>query len=128
VMNRWLGTGSLLLLVAVALGLRCPQLDRRPMHNDEAVNALKVQRLWEQGAYAYDPDEYHGPTLPYATLPFIRASGARDFSQLSEKTLRLVPVFFGVGLILLLPLLADGLGWAAVLVAGLLTAISPAMV
>src|SRR5262245_49659559 len=100
-MNRWLGLG-LLLALAGALALRCPQLDRRPMHNDEAVNALKIQALWERGVYTYDPDEYHGPTLHYATLPFIWLSGARDFTQLSEKTLRLVTVFFGVALIPLL--------------------------
>ncbi len=126
-MNRWLGLG--LLLVAVgALGLRCPQLDRRPMHNDEAVNALKIQGLWERGTYAYDPNEYHGPLLSYAVLPFLWLSPARNFDQLSEKTLRLAPVFFGVGLIVLLWLLRDALGWRAALCAAVWTAISPAMV
>ncbi len=126
-MNRQLGLGFLL-VVAGALALRCPQLDRRPMHNDEAVNALKIQGLWERGVYAYDPDEYHGPALYYATLPFVWLSPARDFDHLSEKTLRLAPVFFGVALILLLWFLRDGLGWPATLCAGALTAISPAMV
>jgi len=126
-MNRRLGLGFLV-IVAGALVLRCPQLDRRPMHNDEAVNALKIQGLWERGVYAYDPDEYHGPALYYATLPFVWLSPARDFDHLSEKTLRLAPVFFGVTLILLLWLLRDGLGWPAALSAGALTAISPAMV
>jgi len=126
-MNRWLGLG-LLLVLAGALGLRCPQLDRLPMHNDEAVNALKIQGLWEKGSYVYDPNEYHGPTLHYFTLPLVWLSPARDFSQLSEKTLRLAPVIFGVALIVLLWLLRDGLGWPATLMAGLLTAISPAMV
>src|SRR5437763_4977319 len=109
-MNRWLGLG-LLLVAAGALGLRGPQLDRRPLHDDEAVNAVNITRpLWEKGVYAYDPDEYHGPTLHYAALPFIWLSGARDFGQLSEKTLRWTPVFFGVALILLLWCLGDGLG------------------
>src|SRR5436309_5317103 len=98
-MNRWHGLG-LLMVVGGALALRCPQLDRRPMHNDEAVNALKIQALWERGVYVYDPDEYHGPALHYATLPFIWLSGAPDFAHLSEKTLRFGPVFFGVALIL----------------------------
>ena len=126
-MNRWLGLG-LLLVVVGAVGLRCPVLDRRPMHNDEAVNALKIQGLWERGTYAYDPNEYHGPALFYATLPFLWLGPAPDFSQLTEKTLRLVPVFFGVGLIVLLWFLGDALGRTAALFAGVLTAISPAMV
>lgn len=126
-MNRWLGLG-LLLVAAGALALRSPSLDRRPMHNDEAVNALKLQALWERGEYAYDPDEFHGPTLHYFALPFLRVSGARSVGDLSEHTLRLVTVAFGVGLILLLGLLADGLGRPATLGAAALTALSPAMV
>src|SRR5438067_6662312 len=126
-MKRWSAL-LLLLALAAALALRLPQLDTRPLHNDEAVNAIKVSELWQQGRYAYDPDEYHGPALHYATLPFIWLSPARDFSQLGEKTLRLVPVFFGVALILLLWLLRDGLGPTATLFAAGLTAISPAMV
>src|SRR5689334_15134136 len=126
-MNRRLGLGLLLAAVA-ALALRVPQLDLRPMHNDEAVNALKIQDLWQHGHYAYDPNEYHGPSLHYATLPFIWLGPARDFSQLSEKNLRLVTVVFGVALIFLLWLLRDGLGTSATLIAAGLTAISPAMV
>ena len=59
---------GLLLACIVALALRCPLLDQRPMHNDEAVNAVKFGQLWEGGVYRYDPNEYHGPSLFYATL------------------------------------------------------------
>jgi predicted membrane-bound mannosyltransferase len=41
----------------------------RPVHTDEAVHSIKFKGLWEDGKYRYDPDEYHGPTLYYATLP-----------------------------------------------------------
>jgi uncharacterized protein (TIGR03663 family) len=126
-MNRWAGLG-LLLITLGALALRSPQLGLRPMHNDEAVNALKIQGLLETGHYAYDPNEHHGPTLYYATLPFVWFSGARDANALSESTLRAVAVFFCLALILLLWLMADGLGRTAVLAAGVLTALSPAMV
>jgi uncharacterized protein (TIGR03663 family) len=119
---------GLFLITLCALALRAPELDRRPMHNDEAVNAIKLQGLWEKGIYHYDPDEYHGPLLYYATLPALWLSGAKGFPQVTETTLRLVPVVFGAGLILLLWLLADGLGRAGTLFAGILTAISPAMV
>ena len=54
--------------------------------------------------------------------------GAKSFAETDETTYRLVPVLFGLGLIVLLPLVADGLGRGAVVAAGILTAISPAMV
>jgi uncharacterized protein (TIGR03663 family) len=119
---------AVLLAISGALALRVPNLDTRPLHNDEAVNAVKVSELWQQGHYAYDPDEYHGPTLHYATLPFLWLSGARNAEELADSTLRLAPVVSGVGLILLLLLLADGLGRPAVAWAVIFIAISPAMV
>jgi uncharacterized protein (TIGR03663 family) len=126
-MNRWSAL-AVLLAIAGSLALRVPKLDTRPLHNDEAVNAIKVSELWQHGRYQYDPDEYHGPTLHYATLPFLWLSGARNSDELNDSTLRLAPVVFGVGLILLLLLFADGLGRQAVVWAAVFTAISPAMV
>src|SRR3954463_7060309 len=99
-MNRW-GALGLLLAFAGALALRLPKLDTRPLHNDEAVNAIKVAELWQHGRYAYDPDEYHGPTLHYATLPFLWLSGARDADDVKDATLRYAPIVFGVALIFL---------------------------
>lgn len=127
-MNRWGVLVALLLAIAGALALRLPRLDIRPLHNDEAVNAVKVNELWQHGRYAYDPHEYHGPTLHYFSLPFFWLSGARTSDQLGDTTLRLAPVAFGVGLILLLLLFADGLGRNAAVWAALFTAVSPAMV
>jgi uncharacterized protein (TIGR03663 family) len=99
------------------------------MHNDEAINAIKFRDLWEHDAFQYDPGEFHGPTLCYLTFAWEKLTGApRDFSQLSETRFRLVTILFGVGLVLLLPLIADGLGRRATVWAGLFTAISPAMV
>jgi uncharacterized protein (TIGR03663 family) len=126
-MNRW-SVLALLLAIAGALALRLPRLDTRPLHNDEAVNAVKVNELWQHGRYAYDPHEYHGPTLHYLSLPFFWLSGARTSDQLSDTILRLAPVTFGVGLILLLLLFADGLGRHALSWAAFFTAVSPAMV
>lgn len=126
-MNRWAGLG-LLLIILGALALRSPQLGLRPMHNDEAVNAIKIQELLETGRYAYDPNEHHGPTLYYATFPFVWFSGARDGTRISEASLRAVCVFFGLVLIVLLWLMADGLRVSGALAAAALTAVSPAMV
>jgi len=119
---------ALLVIALVALALRLPQLDRRPMHGDEAVHADKFRGLWQSGVYKYDLNEYHGPTLYYVTLPVVWLSSAKDFADLKESTLRLVPVIFGVGLVLLLGLLHDALGREETLCAAALTAISPAMV
>ena len=126
-MNRWSAL-ALLLAIAGALALRVPQLATRPLHNDEAVNAVKVSELWLHGRYVYDPDEYHGPTLHYATLPFLWLSGAHHSDDLDDATLRLAPVVFGVGLILLLLLFVDGLGRHALAWAAIFIAVSPAMV
>jgi uncharacterized protein (TIGR03663 family) len=117
-----------LLIVAGGLALRLPRLERRPMHGDEAVHAVKFDGLWQTGEYVYDPEEYHGPALYYATLPIVWLGGARTLAETTEATFRLVPVLFGVGLILLLLLVADGLGRGATLAAGALTALSPVLV
>ncbi|MSU63850.1 MAG: TIGR03663 family protein [Pedosphaera sp.] len=126
-MSRWSALG-LLLAIAGALALRVPNLATRPLHNDEAVNAVKVSELWQHGHYAYDPDEYHGPVLHYATLPFIWLSGARSSDDLDDGRLRLAPVAFGVGLILLLPLFSGGLGGRALVWTAIFIAVSPVMV
>ena len=120
---------ALIVLVAAgALALRLPRLNLRPAHGDEAVHTYKFNELWKTGRYVYDSYEYHGPTLYYFTLPVVWASGADDYGQTSMAMYRLVPVLFGVGLILLLWLLRDGLGAGPLLVAAVLTALSPAMV
>ncbi|MCK4342010.1 MAG: TIGR03663 family protein [Phycisphaerae bacterium] len=120
----------ILLLAAAALGLalRAGRLNLRPMHGDEAVHAYKLNELWQTGRYVYDPDEYHGPTLYYLTFPSVWLSGASDWTQTTMATYRIIPVAFGVGLILLLLLVIDGLGRSAAISAGLLAAVSPAMV
>ncbi len=112
----------------VALALRLPRLRQRPMHGDEAVHADKFGELLEDGVYTYDPYEYHGPTLNYLTLIPARLSSAKKLTEISEFTLRIVPVFFGASLVLLVLLIGGGLGRGAAAYAALLTAISPAMV
>ncbi|MHC4666264.1 MAG: flippase activity-associated protein Agl23, partial [Planctomycetota bacterium] len=55
-------------------------------------------------------------------------SGAHNYKEVSEFTLRIVPVLFGVLLVLLLLLLTDGLGGPAACLAAVFTAVSPAFV
>jgi uncharacterized protein (TIGR03663 family) len=127
-MNRWSALAALLLAFAAALALRLPHLSARPLHNDEAVNATKVAELYQHGHYRYDPDEYHGPTLHYFSLPFLWLSKAGNFDKVTDGQLRLVTVFFGAAIILLLPLFFDGLDKRAIAFSALFIAISPAMV
>lgn len=116
-----------LAILTLALLLRLPELDRRPMHTDEAVHAVKFGALLEEGFYQYDPFEYHGPTLNYFTLIPAWLSGKRTFAAIDEFTLRIVPVFFGMLSILLLAGLRQELGRKGLLLALLLLALSPAM-
>jgi uncharacterized protein (TIGR03663 family) len=119
-----------LILAATVFGalLRLTFLEQRPMHGDEAVHAVKFGELLEEGYYQYDPYEYHGPTLNYLTLIPAWLTGKANFNDVSEFTLRIIPVFFGVLLILLLLLAVDGIGEAGAAVAACLIAVSPAFV
>src|SRR3989440_1679544 len=118
---------GLLVIAGGALLFWSRGLKERPMHQDEAIGADKFHELWASHKYTYDPFEYHGPTLNYFTLPVVWLSGAKSYPETSEATYRIVTVLFGVGLILLLRLTWNGLGWAESLCAGVLIAISPAM-
>jgi len=126
-MNRWFVAG-LALLLGAGLALRAPRLTLRPLHNDEGVNAMKFRDLYVNNNYKYDKNEFHGPTLPYLTLPAAWLQGGSGFNDFSEATYRGVTVAFGLGLILLLPLLAPDFGPAEMLWAAALTALSPVMV
>ena len=126
-MNRWFVAG-LAFLTGAGLALRLPELGLRPMHNDEAVNAMKFRLLWVNNSYKYDPNEFHGPTLPYMTLASAFLGGGGDFNQFTLRTFRAVPAVFGAGLILMLLILAPDFGKGETLWAAALIAVSPAMV
>lgn len=115
-------------VIAVAILWRLPSLDLRPMHNDEAINAVKFGELLQDGKYKYDPHEFHGPSLYYFTLPFAWIKGEKSYVTLQEQTMRLCPLFFSILLIVFLFLLKDALGQWGVICSGVLTALSPMMV
>lgn len=123
-------TGCLLFGVVLGVGfwLRVYGLEARPMHTDEAVHAAKFGALLDEGFYAYDPDEYHGPALNYLTLLSAKLSGRKEYTQITEATLRIVPGIVGT-LLLLTPLLFfDGVGLRASVFGTVLLALSPAFV
>ena len=113
--------------LALALAFRLAGPDLRPMHHDEANQAVKFGTLLETGEYRYDRSDHHGPTLYFFTLPSAWIRGQTTLASLDERTLRVVPALFGAGLILLLPLLGQGLGRIAVAASALLVALSPAL-
>lgn len=120
--------GALVVIALVAgLGLRLARLDARPMHHDEANQAVKFGALLEHGQYRYDRHDHHGPTLYYLSLPAAWLRGQFTLASLDETTLRGVTAGFGAATILLLPL-AGGIGRTAIAGAALLLALSPAMV
>ncbi len=118
----------LLAIVILAAVFRLVDLSNRPMHCDEAVHAIKFGQLLEDNHYVYDPHEYHGPALNYLTLPVAWVARAGKLTDITETHLRLVPAVFGILLVALTGLLRRELGWPTVLIAALLTAVSPAMV
>jgi uncharacterized protein (TIGR03663 family) len=118
---------ALIILAAIiGLALRLPRLELRPMHTDEAIQAVKTGELLSSGRYVYDPHEFHGPTLQYISLPFVRLFGG-DYLTATERAYRLVPVFVGTALILLSLGFGRIIGWQAAAVAAALNAVSPAM-
>ncbi|HWD20847.1 MAG TPA: flippase activity-associated protein Agl23 [Verrucomicrobiae bacterium] len=126
-MSRWIAAAFVALMILGA-ALRAPHLAERPLHNDEGVNAIKFRDLYVTHDYKYDPNEFHGPTLPYFTLAAAWLNGAGDYNGFTESFFRAVPVVFGVGLIGLVALLGAALGWGRTLWAALFTALSPAFV
>jgi uncharacterized protein (TIGR03663 family) len=125
--GRWVSVG-LVLIFLFGLWLRFPALDEKPLHHDEANQAVKFGDLLETGVYEYDPVDHHGPTLYYLTLPIAWLKGEKSLAEMDAWTIRLLPMVFGVG-ILALPGLARGaLGKVGVLVTSLLLATSPVFV
>jgi uncharacterized protein (TIGR03663 family) len=126
-MNRAAYGGVILAALALALAFRLARADLRPMHHDEANQAVKFGDLLETGDYRYDRHDHHGPTLYYVTLPAAWLRGQRTLASLDERTLRAVPAVFGAGLLLLFVPLARGLGRPGVAAAAVLAAVSPVM-
>jgi uncharacterized protein (TIGR03663 family) len=126
-----IGVIAIFLIAAV---LRLYDLNLVPLHHDEGVNGNFLVRLVREGAYNYDPANYHGPTLYYfaAVIPWITkvlfGNAARDNYGLTTFTIRLVPALFGLATIALIFLLRRRLGTVAALAAGLMLAVSPGAV
>jgi uncharacterized protein (TIGR03663 family) len=128
---RLLASAAILLVAAF---LRLYDLNLVPLHHDEGVNGNFLVRLVREGAYHYDPANYHGPTLYYfaAVFPWILrllfGPNAQNNYGLTTVAIRCVPALFGIATIGLVLTLRRNLGTIATLSAALLLAISPGAV
>jgi len=125
---RRLDGGLLLLVLLVALGLRCHDLGVRPMHADEANQAVKLGQMIEGGTYRFDPHDHHGPTLYYFGLLPAWLRGQTTLAALTETTVRLTPALAGVLAVALLWLLVRPWGRWPAFMAAVLLAVAPAAV
>src|ERR1039458_7856823 len=120
--SRW---PAFIVIALVGLAIRLPQLDVRPMHTDEAVNAYIVGQLLAGEPFTYDPQDRHGPALAALALPLAWMHGARSFSDLTESELRLTSVVAGTIMILLFGAATEMFGLVPSLLAALLFAVAP---
>ncbi len=115
-----------LLLIAFFLPIFIASLIRfwdvglRPFHSDEGVNSFFLLNLYNNNHYHYDPSNYHGPFLYYIGLIPFYIIGLSDFS------FRLMPILFGIMVVVILYPLRRRLGKMGLLTAGLFIALSPA--
>ncbi len=116
----WLGCAAFVTLIATLL--RFCELTLRPLHHDEGVNGFFLTNLVRDGIYHYDPANYHGPTLYYIALPFIKVFGMETFAIRSSVAV------FGVLMVVLTLYLKRYLGRIGTLLAALFVAISPGLV
>lgn len=114
---------AVLYIAAAAMVLRFYDLPLKPLHHDEGVNALLLTRLVEPPhRYAYDPANYHGPTLYYFGWLSAWMLG------LTTVALRIVTATAGLVTVLLTLTLRRWVGDAGALFAGALLAVSPGAV
>lgn len=121
----WLHRAITAAVFALALWVRTEDLAARPMHADEANQAVKLGQMLDGAAYRFDPMDHHGPTLYYAGWLVASVRGEASLRGLTETTVRLVPAVFGALSVVLLGLLLRPLGQMASVAAMLFLAISP---
>ncbi len=117
-----ISTVAYLLAVGAAIFLRFYLLEIKPLHHDEGVNAHFLLNLSQSGKYAYDPTNYHGPTLYYFSWLALKVFGESEFA------LRAYPAICGVLTVALMWGLRRGLGLVGTPVAAWSLALSPGLV
>lgn len=112
------------LLLAGAAFLRYSQINRRPLHADEAVQAYQTWQLLRGDGYSYDPADKHGPWLYYAAAAGAKISGWSP-AALNPARLRSITVLAGLGTLALLLGAATRLGRGPGFIGATLLAVAP---
>lgn len=119
---------GVLALLCLAAFLRFAWLDFRPLHGDEANQAIKTVQLFDDFEYRYDPHEHHGPTLYFFALPWLHAMGISEGVDATESLLRSIPAAAAVLTVAATLLFYPALGKVSLLWALLFMAISHGLV
>jgi len=98
--NRY-RTAIVLSILIIAGLFRFIDLSSRPMHSDEAVNAIKLYDVISTGKFDYNPNQYHGPVLYFLADLLFKFQGIDVFEDLSEVSFRFVTGCVGVFLLLI---------------------------
>jgi uncharacterized protein (TIGR03663 family) len=113
-------TLALILLGVYVAVTRLYDLDRKPVQHDESMFAYYSWQTLENRAYDYANMEImHGPLLEWAVAGVFALFGD------SEATMRLFPALCGIGILVLVFLMRQGLGRNGAYFALLFLAISP---
>lgn len=126
-MNNYKFNSGLFLFAAVLLSIliRFYDISERPLHNDEAVNSIKLKYLLENGNFEYDPIEYHGPSLYYFSVLGIWLTGNTELKNINEIHLRAVPIVFSLLLFLFLYLVKNHISSLTIIMASVFLILSP---
>ena len=122
------GTTIVLSIFIIAGLFRFAHLSDRPMHGDEAINAVKLSEVVESGLFDYDPHQHHGPIFYYTAALFSVFHGLSDIQGFSESFLRGITALVGIILIWIAFGFRKSLKNDVVLYAAGLMAISPTLV
>ena len=116
------------LLVWSGLYLRFFDLGQKPMHTDEAVNAIMVHNSLLGEPVYFDPSHYHGPLLKDLAIVVVSLAKSINEGQWSKATLRFLRALAGSLLVFAFFLLGRHMGRDASFIALLLSAASPPLI
>lgn len=120
--TRAISAATFLLALIAATFLRFYDIGIKPLHHDEGVNSFFLLNLARTGQYAYNPENYHGPSLYYFALVTLKLIGE------SELALRAWPAVCGVLMVAAVWLLRRRFGVVGTPAAAWALALSPGLV
>lgn len=113
--------------IAIAAWLRIHSAQTRQFHADEGVQAYQAWRLASEGEYEYNPQEHHGPSL-YFLAKWLWPALAGEDGRVTDFSVRMLPLVFGLGTIALLLACFPELGWRVAMLGALFASIAPLQV